>query len=452
MTATRSSRPQVHSVTEITRSVRELVEGVIGEVWVEGEVCNFRRQASGHQYFTLKDDRCQLPCVLFHRPGLRHATIPLSDGMLIHARGLMTVYEARGQYQLNVSLVQAAGEGLLAARFEALKRKLAAEGLFELARKRPIPRFPRRIGIVTSPTGAAVRDMIQILHRRAPWIPLLIAPVRVQGAGAAAEIAAAVAAFNDGALPPVDVIVVARGGGSAEDLWEFNEEAVARAIHASAVPVVSAVGHEIDFSIADFVADLRAPTPSAAAELIAPDSAELARRLEHLSGALGRRVREALQQERRRLELLSRSSLFREPRLRLNVLAQDLDTTVEELGEAAHGALASLRQRLEAQRGALRQFRPDQVLAMSRHRLDGLSGRLLHQLAAHLQRREHSLERLRTMLRLLGPQATLARGYSITRLENGALVRSAHGIRPGTRLRTQLADGVVESHTSGQGE
>lgn len=448
MTSARTAKPHVHSVTEITRSVRELVEGVIGEVWVEGEIGNLRRQASGHQYFTLKDDRCQLPCVLFHRPGLRHATIPLSDGMLIHARGMMTVYEARGQYQLNVSLVQAAGEGLLAAKFEALKRKLAADGLFEMARKRQLPRFPRRIGIVTSPTGAAVRDMIQILHRRAPWIPLLIAPVRVQGSGAAAEIAAAVAAFNDGTLPPVDVIVVARGGGSAEDLWEFNEEIVARAIYASAVPVVSAIGHEIDFSIADFVADLRAPTPSAAAELIAPDSAELSRRLEHLSGALGRRVRETLQQERRKLELLSRSSLFREPRLRLNALAQDLDTTAEALSEAAHGALATLQQRLETRKGALRQFRPDQLLAMSRHQLDGLSGRLSHQLEAHLQQRRHELERLQTMLRLLGPQATLARGYSITRLENGEIVRSAHGIPAGTRLQTQLPDGVVESQTT----
>ena len=225
--------------------------------------------------------------MLFYRGSLRQAA--LADGMQVQVRGDVTVYEARGQYQLNVQLVQPAGAGLLQAKFEALKRKLEAEGLFDAARKKPLPKFPAAIGIVTSPTGAAIRDILNILQRRAPWVRIVINPARVQGEGAAQEIAAAVREFNDFAgtgVPGVDVIVVCRGGGSAEDLWEFNEEIVARAIFQSAIPVVSAVGHEVDFTIADFVADLRAPTPSAAAELIAPDAVELQRRLSQIETRL----------------------------------------------------------------------------------------------------------------------------------------------------------------------
>lgn len=439
------STPRVLSVTEITRAVRDLVEGAIGEVWVEGEVCNHRKQASGHQYFTLKDDRCQLPCVLFFRPGLRHATTALADGMLVHVRGLMTVYEARGQYQMNVSLVQAAGVGLLAAKFEALKRKLAAEGLFEMARKRPLPRFPRAIGIVTSPTGAAIRDMLNVLHRRAPWIQILINPVRVQGAGAAVEIAAAVEEFNAGGLPPVEVIVVARGGGSAEDLWEFNEEVLARAIYRSEIPVVSAVGHEVDFSISDFVADLRAPTPSAAAELVAPDSAELARRFVALGSTLDRCARQALQQRRDSVAFISRSVLFREPQARLEGMMQELDFAADALSRAASDQLGERRERLSALGATLREHRPDQVLAMRRHQLEGRAERLRRGFEQRLESLRRRLEHAGNMLRVLGPQATLGRGYSITRMADGEIVRSVEQVGAGAELATQLADGVVRS-------
>ncbi|MCX6967684.1 MAG: exodeoxyribonuclease VII large subunit [Verrucomicrobia bacterium] len=448
VTPATANAPHILSVTELTRTVRELVEGAIGEVWVEGEISNLRKQASGHQYFTLKDDRCQLPCVLFFRPGLRHATLPLAEGMCVHVRGMLTVYEARGQYQLNVQLVQAAGAGLLAAKFEALKSKLAAEGLFEVARKRPLPRFPKAIGIVTSPTGAAIADMLNILHRRAPWVQILINPVRVQGAGAGAEIAAAIAEFNIGALPPVDVIVVARGGGSAEDLWEFNDERVARAIFASEVPVVSAVGHEIDFTIADFVADLRAPTPSAAAELVAPDSEALTRRFEQLRSAMERCAREAVRTGQSQLAYLQRSPFFREPQARVREWAQQIDDTAEHLARLIADRLAEQRRRLEAARSSLREHRPDQLLRIRRQELGGLSERLLRSGSQRLEGLHRRLEHAGNLLRVLGPQSTLARGYSITRTEGGEIVRSVAQAPSGTPLRTQVADGEIHSRVA----
>src|SRR5712692_2146610 len=262
---------KVLTVSELTRSIRGTLEAKFGAVWVQGEISNYKLHPSGHQYFTLKDQRAQIACVIW-RDAMAPPRQPLVDGTQVQVFGTVTVFEARGQYQLNVQILQPRGLGLLQAKFEALKRKLEAEGLFAPERKRPLPKFPRRIGIITSPTGAAIRDMLNVLRRRARWLQILISPVRVQGTGAAQEIAVAIrelATPND-AFAPLDLIVVARGGGSIEDLWEFNEEIVARAIADVRVPIVSAIGHEIDFTIADFVADLRAPTPSAAAELIVP--------------------------------------------------------------------------------------------------------------------------------------------------------------------------------------
>lgn len=440
-----SGTPHILSVTELTRTVRDLIEGAVGEVWVEGEISNLRKQASGHQYFTLKDDRCQLPCVLFFRPGLRQSSLSLAEGMLVHVRGQMTVYEARGQYQLNVSLVQAAGAGLLAAKFEALKRKLSAEGLFDTSHKRALPRFPKSVGIVTSPTGAAIADMLNILHRRAPWIQILINPVRVQGMGAGAEIAAAISEFNSGALPPVEVIVLARGGGSAEDLWEFNEESVARAIYASEVPVVSAVGHEIDFTIADFVADLRAPTPSAAAELVAPDSAAIFRRFEQFRGSMERCMLETVRNGRSRLTMMERSVLFREPKARLREWTQQMDDTMEQLARLASDHMNERKRRLESAHSSLREHRPDQILRIRRHELDGLSERLCSGLDQQLNSLRGRLETVGSLLRVLGPQSTLARGYSITRTEDGGILHSVVQAAQGNLLRTQLADGEVRS-------
>src|SRR5438477_3094546 len=302
---------KVLTVSELTRSIRGTLETKFGAIWVQGEVSNYKLHPSGHQYFTLKDARAQIACVIF-----RNTMAPLrqllADGPHVQVYGNVSVFEARGRYQLSVQIIQPRGLGILQAKFEALKRKLDAEGLFDPARKRALPKFPKRIGIVTSPSGAAIRDMLNVLRRRAPWLQILVNPVRVQGIGAAQEIAVAIRelATPNEAFGPVDVIVVTRGGGSIEDLWEFNEEIVARAIFHSAAPIVSAVGHEIDFTICDFVADLRAPTPSAAAELIVPDVIDLNRQIDRcthaLSGQLLNRIRDAQQRLDHARETLQR--------------------------------------------------------------------------------------------------------------------------------------------------
>src|SRR2546428_7251624 len=282
---------KVLTVAELTRAIRGTLETKFGAVWVQGEVSNYKLHPSGHQYFALKDARAQIACVIF-RNTMAPLRQPLADGAEVQVYGNVSVFEARGQYQLSVQILQPRGLGVLQAKFEALKRKLDDEGLFDPARKRPLPKFPKRIGIVTSPSGAAIRDILNVLRRRAPWLHILISPVRVQGTGAAQEIAVAIrelARPNEN-FAPVDLIVVTRGGGSMEDLWEFNEEIVARTIADVTMPVVSAVGHEIDFTICDFVADLRAPTPSAAAELIAPEVVDLRRSIDNCGRAIAREL------------------------------------------------------------------------------------------------------------------------------------------------------------------
>ena len=439
-----SDEPRVFSVSEITRTVRAVLEDEIGTVWVEGEVSNYRKQASGHQYFTLKDAQAQLACVWFARGGSRLKQVALTDGMQVQVRGALTVYEARGQYQLNVQLVQAGGAGLLQAKFEALKRKLEAEGLFAAERKRELPGFPAVVGIVTSPTGAALRDMLHVLARRAPWLRVIVSPARVQGEGAAAEIAAGIAALNELAAPP-DVIVVARGGGSVEDLWAFNEEVVARAIVASAIPVVSAVGHEIDFTIADFAADLRAPTPSAAAELIAPDAAELTRELGQWATQLRRQMSAALGAQRVRLDFLARSTFFREPEQRLAAAQQRTDLAEEALRRAMSEHLVARRQDVGALLAALRQYRPDQLLALRRQHYDALRAKFQARFDEARKEPKARFARLAAMLRLLAPTATLARGYSITTTTDGSTIRSVTDVQRGTQIVTRLADGEVKS-------
>src|SRR5438874_5546837 len=301
---------KVLTVSELTRSIRGTLETKFSAVWVQGEISNYKLHPSGHQYFTLKDQRAQISCVIW-RDTMLPSRKTLADGAQVQIYGTVTVFEARGQYQLNVQILQPRGLGLLQAKFESLKRKLEAEGLFAPERKRPLPKFPRRIGIVTSPSSAAIRDMLNVLSRRAPWLQILINPVRVQGTGAAQEIAVAIRelASPNERFVPLDLIVITRGGGSIEDLWEFNEEIVARAIFHSAVPIVSAVGHEIDFTICDFVADLRAPTPSAAAELIAPDAAELSRRFLQTANFLRGKAADAISNSKGRLAFITRGVL-----------------------------------------------------------------------------------------------------------------------------------------------
>lgn len=441
--------PRVLSVSELTRAVRAILEDHIGLVWVEGEVSNYRKQPSGHQYFTLKDEQSQVACVWFAaRSGMRLKQVALADGMHVQVRGSLTVYEARGQYQLNVQTVQAAGAGLLQAKFEALKRKLEAEGLFDPERKRPLPRFPMTIGLVTSPSAAALRDMLNILGRRAPWVRVVINPVRVQGQGAAQEIAGAIAEFNDlqaqGVLP-LDVIVVGRGGGSIEDLWEFNEEIVARAIVQSAAPVVSAVGHEIDFTIADFAADLRAPTPSAAAELIVPDGEALRRYFIDSRTRLQRCAASFLLRERNRLTYLSRVAspqtllrTLREYTQRVDMAGDILRRTIQEQRLAAERQLMDLRARL-------REHLPDRHLPLYLHRLAAAQTRLANCARANLLRLKQRFAHAESLLKALSPDATLSRGYSITSIQGGAIIRSVKDVAPKTKLTTRLKDGSIDS-------
>src|SRR5881397_970471 len=414
---------KVFSVSELTRSIRGVLETKFGAVWVQGEISNYKLHPSGHQYFTLKDQRAQIACVIW-RDTMLPPRQPLIDGTQVQAYGTVTVFEARGQYQLNVQVLKPRGLGLLQAKFEALKRKLEAEGLFAPERKRPLPKFPRRIGIITSPTGAAIRDMLNVLRRRAPWLQILINPVRVQGTGAAQEIAVAIRelAMPSNYWQPLDLIVVTRGGGSIEDLWEFNEEIVARAIFHSAVPIVSAVGHEIDFTICDFVADLRAPTPSAAAELIVPDIIDLQRRIDScarsLAGQLLNRVRDAQQRLDHAREILQRC------------LAHKID---------------SYRRGLLHITAALQARSPARELMARRNRFADLHRRLISCPPRLLENARHRFQSIEGILRVLGPDATLRRGYSITMNEHGKIIRTIAAVRPKMKIRTRVSDGEFGS-------
>src|SRR6266446_7912889 len=372
---------KVLTVSELTRSIRGILETKFGAVWVQGEVSNYKLLPSGHQYFTLKDARAQIACVIF-RNTMAPLRQPLADGAQIQIYGNVSVFEARGQYQLSVQIIQPMGLGVLQAKFDALKRKLDAERLFDPARKRPLPKFPKRIGIVTSPSGAAIRDILNVLRRRAPWLQILISPVRVQGTGAAQEIAVAI---RELAMPnenwhPLDLIVVTRGGGSIEDLWEFNEEIVARAIFNSAVPVVSAVGHEIDFTMCDFVADLRAPTPSAAAELIVPDVIDLQRRLDGCARALGRQLLDRVRDAQQRLDH-ARETLQR-------CLAHKIDAY-------KRGLLHALR--------VLQARSPVRELMMRSNRFADLRRRLVACPCHLLENAKQRFNRMEGILRVIGP-------------------------------------------------
>jgi exodeoxyribonuclease VII large subunit len=414
---------KVFTVSELTRSIRGALETKFAAIWVQGEISNYKLHPSGHQYFTLKDQRSQLSCVIWRDTMLRPRE-PLADGSQVQVCGTVTVFEARGQYQLNVQILQTRGVGLLQAKFEALKRKLQRQGLFAQERKRPLPKFPRRIGIVTSPSGAAIRDMLNVLRRRAPWLHILINPVRVQGAGAAQEIAVAIREFatHGEIFGPIDLIVLTRGGGSIEDLWEFNEEIVARAIFHSIIPIVSAVGHEIDFTISDFVADLRAPTPSAAAELIVPDINDLQRQLNRCSRALGQQLLNRLRDAQQRLDHTR------------GTLSRSLVHTIEGYKRGLAHAVRVIQARS-----------PIRELIMRRNHLYDLHRRLIACPAHQVENAKHRFSRIEAILRVLGPDATLRRGYTITMNDRGEIIRTAILVRPKMRIRTRVSDGEFNS-------
>jgi exodeoxyribonuclease VII large subunit len=440
---------KILTVAELTRAIRGTLETKFGAVWVQGEISNYKLHPSGHQYFTLKDQRAAIACVIF-RNTLPPDAQPISDGAQVQVYGNVSVFEARGQYQLSVQILQTRGAGLLQAKFEALKRKLEVEGLFDPARKRPLPKFPKRIAIVTSPSGAAIRDMLNILRRRAPNVAVIISPVRVQGIGAAAEIATAIneLAAQEGAWGPIDVIVIARGGGSIEDLWEFNEEIVARAIFTSAIPVVSAVGHEIDFTIADFVADLRAPTPSAAAELIVSDSADLGRRVNELANCLQKCLRNFLLQSQTRLRFLSERTLARELMQRMRDAQQKLDLTAELLRRRLTLCVVDARAALSSQAQSLKSHDPKRELVVRRNNMIDLRRRFIGQAPRLLQNAQQRFHRAESILRVLGPEATLRRGYSITTDAGGKVIQTIAAVRRGSRIKTRVADGTFGSEVT----
>jgi exodeoxyribonuclease VII large subunit len=437
---------KVLTVAELTRAIRSTLETKFGAVWVQGEISNYKLHPSGHQYFTLRDARAQIACVIF-RNTMAPLRQPLVDGAQVQLYGNVSVFEARGQYQLSVQILQPRGLGLLQAKFEALKRKLEAEGLFDPARKRALPKFPRRIGIVTSASGAAIRDLLNVLLRRAPWLQILINPVRVQGTGAAEEIAVAIrelATPNENWLP-LDLIVVARGGGSIEDLWAFNEEIVARTIVDVGVPIVSAIGHEIDFTICDFVADLRAPTPSAAAELVVPDIIDLRRRVDVLAGSLDKCLRNFLAHQQTRLRFLSERTLARELLKRMRDAQQELDLARESLHRHVARKIDDYRHGFVHIASALQARSPARELTIKRNHFADLQRRFAALPLRFLADAKQRFGRMEGILRVLGPDATLRRGYSITRDKNGRIVRSIARVKRGIRLRTRVTDGDIES-------
>jgi exodeoxyribonuclease VII large subunit len=438
---------QALSVTQLLRRIKNAVESQVGEVWVEGEVSNLKKQASGHWYFSLKDAGAQIQCAMFgarKRPGVD----ALEDGAKVRVFAEAGVYEARGQLQIIVQQVERAGLGDLQARFEALKRKLDSEGLFAAERKRPIPGFPTTIGIITSESGAALQDILNVLTRRAPWVQAVLFPVRVQGRGAEVEIARAIeklgrpAAFG---YPHCDVLIVGRGGGSIEDLWNFNEEVVARAIAACPIPIISAVGHEIDFTIADFVADLRAPTPSAAAELAVADGAELLDRLARWRQRLERLTRERLTRSEMALNALKRGVLQRDGEKLLREPMLRLDTARARLAQAVRSAVDAAAVRLHAAAAGHRAHAPARVIERRVEYLTNLRRRLLRAGHDPLRQRDEQLVRLRGLVRALGPASAFQRGFSITFGADGKALRSSVGIRPGDLLRTKWGDGETTS-------
>ena len=433
----------VCTVGELAMRIKAHLEDQFPAVWVEGEISNLRTPSSGHAYFTLKDDTAQLRCVLFRGRGRRVAFQP-EDGMQVLAFGGLDVYLARGEYQLVVELLEPKGVGALQLAFEQLKRRLEAEGLFDAARKRPLPPFPRTIGIVTSPTGAAIRDMLHVIDRRFADLRILITPVRVQGEEAPGEIVAALRDLQ--AVEDLDVIIVGRGGGSIEDLWAFNDERVARAIAGCRVPVISGVGHETDFTIADFVADLRAPTPSAAAEVVLQEKLQVARALVGLYEALKQAMASRLERDRERVEVLGKRRVLTDAARALRDLFRRVDELTSHLTRAVRGSERQATHRLSLARNALRSLNPVARIANGTVLLAQLRGRLASAAVHSVKVSQHRFDAAVGRLDSLSPLAVLGRGYSLTRLlPSGVIVRDAAQTRPGDAIEILLHQGAVEA-------
>jgi exodeoxyribonuclease VII large subunit len=438
---------KIFTVSELSQEIKGLLEKRFPDVWVAGEVSNFRGATSGHLYFTLKDASAQIRAVCF-RNQARYLKFKPQDGISVIARGHLSVYEARGEYQLYVDYLEPAGVGALQLAFEQLKQKLAAEGLFDAARKKPLPVLPRAIGVVTSPTGAVIRDILRVLKRRFRNMNVTIYPVKVQGEGAAEEIAAGIEYFNK--HPVADVLIVARGGGSLEDLWAFNEEAVARAIATSKIPVISAVGHETDFTIADFVADLRAPTPSAAAELVVHRKQDFIDELRERARRMGQVMRLRLSEAREQLTALRMHHVFQTMRGRLGERAQRVDECVVELNRLIREQLTDSREALLHAAAGIVRYDFRRLLKMMRAELDERGVRLQSEFARRLVERRNRLAHFDSLLKERSPLTILHRGYSITRDAQGHIVRDAAQVALGDDLSIRLGRGELKATVKGK--
>lgn len=434
---TEQPQREIYSVSQLTSSVRQTLEQKFPLTWVEGEISNLASPASGHIYFSLKDPSSQVRCAMF-KMRKRLLDFEPENGMQVLVRAKVGLYEARGDFQLIIEQMEEAGDGAMRREYEALKRRLRNDGLFEAKHKQTIPKLPRQIGIVTSPTGAAIHDMLTVLKRRFPSIPVLIYPVPVQGEVAAKRISKAIKLANT--RKECDVLIIGRGGGSLEDLWAFNDEHLAHTIYSSKIPIVSAVGHEVDFSIADFVADVRAPTPSAAAELLSPDRNEWLQRLNSLNRRLISSMQNTLRQNSQRMDWLSQ---------RVSSPQQRLEQSTSRIKELQHRLLGLQRNQLQQSSSQLQilqatllRHAPAQKIKSLQQQQILLQSRLQQSVQKILQRNNERLSLLGTTLDAVSPLATLGRGYSITRnLDTGELIRDAAAIKKGTRIETRLEKG-----------
>ena len=437
------TRPRALTVSELNHQARHLLESSFMQVWVEGELSGFSRPSSGHWYFSLKDQKCQIRCAMFRGANQRIRTLP-REGDQIRIRGKVTLYENRGDFQIIVEHLEPAGLGALQQAFEALKARLQGEGLFDPARKKPIPATPRHIGVITSPTGAAIHDILTVLKRRCPAIPITLYPTAVQGQAATADIVQAIDRAQRHGL--ADVLIIGRGGGSLEDLWCFNEEAVARAIAACPIPTVSAVGHEVDVTIADFVADLRAPTPSAAAEKISPDQQDWLRRLTEQQGRLGQSARRLLQRLDNQLGHLS--ARLRDPRRELLEKAQRMDELELRLNKAIRNRLDQQKQKTDYLLQRMSAQSPRRTLKTASEQTQQLEERLTLAARHLLRQKDERLQHIAQTLHAVSPLATLGRGYAIVKDDNDRIVRKAGDLVTGSQITARLGHGSVSARVT----
>ena len=435
-----SAQPQVYSVSGLTRDIRAIMEAAFDSVWVEGEISNFRTAASGHSYFVLKDDKAQIRCVLFkgYRASIKFQP---EDGDQVLMFGRITVYDARGEYQIITEFLEPRGLGALQKAFEQLKAKLEKEGLFDDEAKKPLPAFPWKIGVVTSPTGAAVHDIFNVIRRRNSKVSVLLRPAKVQGEGSAKDIAQGIRDLNT--MKDVDVIIIGRGGGSLEDLWAFNEEEVARAIFASRIPIVSAVGHEIDFTIADFVADLRAPTPSAAAELTVPVLNEILKDIRSLTGELIEALCQQLEDYRDILNRLMDRRFFHQPKEIFSPHVQRLDDLHSRMVRSLEQGLVIHQQRLEDRKHRLIQASPKNKIQLLSEKLVGLQNRMVQNIQTQIRFRRERFEGFLKNLNAVNPLAILERGYSICSKDDKSIKSSAE-VKPGDKVKIRLSQGGLD--------